>query len=153
MSMLFGFSTAETADALALPYPRANALIGEAKARLNLEYLRIASIRRTGPAVYRGSFESGVADAFRLTQCYIDSSAARGPSPGGWKERFLESLRSLLSLFAATAWFAVPLFAVTAFSQLLFVRSFNDAPSALETRGPVEHALIHRLRFQGALRI
>jgi hypothetical protein len=154
LSLLFGFSTAETADALALPFPRANALINEAKVRLNLERLRLSSGRGTSAAEDPESFENGLAELRRLTQCYIDSKAMRQPPRSGWKERLFKSLRPLLSVCVTTAWFAAPVSAVIALTQCLLVHTFDDEPNVLETSAPAGHrAPVHRVLFEGAFRI
>lgn len=154
LSLLFGFSTAETADALALPYPRANTLINEAKVRLNLEYLTLTSGKRASLTTYGDSFENGLAELFRLTQCYMDSNAVSERPRTGWRKIFFKSSRPLLSVCVTTAWFAVPVFAVIVLTQCLLVQTFDDEPNALKTSAPAGHRTpLHRVHFEGVSRI
>lgn len=155
LALLFGFSTAETADALALPYPRAHALISEGKVRLNVDYLKSpVSSDHSGSALSsRASFESGVAESFRLTQSYIDAHAVPRSPQKGWNA-WLKSLRPLLSVCATTAWFAVPVSGAIGLSQCLLIRAFDDSPSLEKTSAPIEPAHgVRRVHFEEVLTI
>jgi len=146
LALLFGFSTAETADALALPYPRALALINEGKMRLNVEFLRSQSqpaSRRSHGSV-AATFESGLAETFRLTQRYIDASALT-PAPSRRGLGLLRSLGSWLPMCAATLWFAVPVFAAVALGQCLMIRAFEGDPELETASAPDLHVAPERV--------